>query len=285
MKNLTILCDRFEGCRRASVWHGQALLDLYVEKLDKPDMSGAVVSGKVVRVSSASKAAWIDAGLAEHLYLDKAVGVKAGAWVCAQILSTREEGKAWPARLASLEEVQEKKILQNPPTCLEKAIFGLKSGTKASLVVADKQDVVDEAQHDPKHPLLDRLEEIFPTLLSPQVPLKGDSNLIIEPTRALVAIDINAPQTANASAVNIEAVREVLRQIRLRNLSGIIVIDCLKMKERADAAKLANAATRVAQEDPVTIRIGGLSKFGLLELTRQRTGPSLFELFGAGNTL
>ncbi|HAX90589.1 MAG TPA: ribonuclease E, partial [Rhodospirillaceae bacterium] len=127
------------------------------------------------------------------------------------------------------------------------------------------------------HPQLD---EMIDALLAPVVPLTGGANLIIEPTAALVAIDVNGGASGNPTATNLLAVREVARQIRLRNLGGIIVIDCLKMTSRADASKVVNAFERVAASDPAGIHCYGLNKLGLLEATRTRRGQPLSSVVG-----
>jgi len=125
---------------------------------------------------------------------------------------------------------------------------------------------------EPVHPALD---EIIDELQESAVALPGGGNLVIEPTEALVAIDVNGGEAANPLAVNLQAVREIARRIRLRNMAGIIVIDALKMKNRTDKAKVLNALDKAVANDPAGVQVFGLTKLGLIELTRSRRGPSL----------
>jgi ribonuclease G len=117
-------------------------------------------------------------------------------------------------------------------------------------------------------------------LLRPYVMLPGGGSIILQGTAALTAIDVNKGHAQNAHlAVNIEAAEEIARQIRLRNCGGIIVVDFLKLKSKDDEAKLMRALETAIGEDPCTVQIHGLTKLGLVELTRKRRTPPLAERF------
>lgn len=120
--------------------------------------------------------------------------------------------------------------------------------------------------------VLDQVEE----LLQPYIILKNGGNIIIQETAALIAIDVNrGGDTRSNLAINLEAVGEVGEQLRMRNLSGIIIIDCLKMTKKADRQKLTEALNAIATEDPCTVQVHGFTSLGLAELTRQRRSPTL----------
>ncbi len=122
------------------------------------------------------------------------------------------------------------------------------------------------------------LEGQIAALARPQVALSGGAGLVIEPTEALVAIDVNGGERGNPLAVNLEAATEVARQLRLRNLGGIVVVDFLSMPKRGDGERLLAALAAAVRGDPVQTEVYGLSKLGLVELTRARRGPPLTEL-------
>lgn len=269
-----LTCDRQNGLIRCAVWQGKTLLDLYVDRADAPDMTGAVVTGKIVRVSNGGKVAWIDAGLAEKIFLETKAPVKAGERLTVRIASTIDQGKAWIGALANDAEDCP------PPLPWQRALADHQA---AKIVFAEREDFAlfeksgEEGKaelitREPAHPELD---EIIDALLDPVVSLSGGASLVIEPTQALIAIDVNSGAAGQAASINLQAVREAARQIRLRNLSGIIVIDCLKMKDRADISKVLNAFARVAESDPCKVHLFGMSKLGLLEATRLRRGPPL----------
>lgn len=122
--------------------------------------------------------------------------------------------------------------------------------------------------------VLDQIEDLF----QPYVLMKGGGNIIIQETAALCAIDINrASDTRSNLAINLEALEEISRQIRLRNLGGIIIVDCLKMNDKKSKDKLLNALNDIVISDPCTVQIHGITNLGLVEITRNRRTPPLQE--------
>lgn len=285
MTRAVITCDRSNGLLRAASWSGANLVDLYLDREDKPDQSGAIVKGKIVRVLSGQKAGWADCGLSENIYCETRGLLQAGEAVTLRIQSTLGQGKA-PIGVLLGDDVP----LAPPPQPWERALTDLK-GKPVELRFAGREDY-DLALNSgllpkekivlSKEPVHPDLDERIDALLKPMVSLSGGGHIVIEQTEALVAIDVNAGEgggTANAAAINICAVREAARQVRLRNLSGIIVIDALKMKNRPDISKVLNALTRVVEEDPSGATVFGLTKLGLIEMTRSRRGPPLSFFF------
>ena len=122
------------------------------------------------------------------------------------------------------------------------------------------------------------LEGQIAALRRPQVPLLGGAGLVIERTEALIAIDVNGGERGNPLAVNLEAAGEIARQLRLRNLGGIIVVDFLSMTKRGEGERLLAALTAAVRDDPVQTEVYGISRLGLIEMTRARRGPALTEL-------
>ena len=117
-----------------------------------------------------------------------------------------------------------------------------------------------------------------------RVNLPSGGYLIINPTEALVSIDVNSGRAtqeknieATALATNIEAAQEIARQLRLRDLAGLIVIDFIDMEDRRNDRKVERAMRDAVRRDRARTQIGGISDFGLLEMSRQRLHPSLGE--------
>lgn len=116
------------------------------------------------------------------------------------------------------------------------------------------------------------------TLIRPYVLLPGGGSLVIEPTAALVAIDVNSGADRRSNLeINVEAAREIARQLRLRNLGGIVAVDFLKLKTAKDRVALEKALSAVFDDDPCTVQLHGLTGLGLMELTRARRTPPLQE--------
>lgn len=121
-----------------------------------------------------------------------------------------------------------------------------------------------------------QVEELF----HPYAVLNSGANLIIQETAALCAIDINRGTHKGSNLdINVEAAREIGRQLRLRNLGGIIIVDFLKMKTKREEGILIAAMEDVFSDDPCTTQIHGITALGLMEITRKRRTPALLEYF------
>ena len=128
------------------------------------------------------------------------------------------------------------------------------------------------------------IEEQLTTIHSPEVHMKSGAYIVINPTEALVSIDVNSGRSTKernieetALRTNLESAEEIARQLRLRDLAGLIVIDFIDMEHHRNQVKVERALKDAMQPDRARIQIGRISPFGLLELSRQRLRPSLIE--------
>lgn len=133
-------------------------------------------------------------------------------------------------------------------------------------------------------PLFDRygVEDAIDRALVPKVPLKSGGFLVIEQTEAMVTVDVNTGGFVGNRSLedtvlrtNMEAARTVARQLRLRNLGGIIIVDFIDMTAEADQAQVLTALEQALAPDPARTRVGTMSALGLVEITRKRTRDSL----------
>lgn len=129
-----------------------------------------------------------------------------------------------------------------------------------------------------------RIEEQFSSMHSPTVQLKSGGYIVINTTEALVAIDVNSGRSTRernieetAFKTNLEAAEEIARQLRLRDLAGLVVIDFIDMDENRNARKVERCLKDCLKSDRARIQVGRISSFGLLEMSRQRLRPSLVE--------
>jgi ribonuclease E len=136
------------------------------------------------------------------------------------------------------------------------------------------------------HPIFSRsgIEAQLDKMLQPQVTLKSGGYLIINQTEALVAIDVNSGRSTRehsieetALATNLEAAEEVARQLRLRDLAGLIVIDFIDMEEKRNNRAVEKKLKDCLKNDRARIQVGRISHFGLLEMSRQRIRASVLE--------
>lgn len=122
--------------------------------------------------------------------------------------------------------------------------------------------------------------------LSKRAYLKSGAYLVIEPTEAMTVIDVNSGKSIKGKnaeeqflKINIEAAKEIARQLRLRNISGIVMIDFINMKEETHNQELIKKLAEYVRMDPVRTTVVDMTKLGLVELTRQKGKRALHEVF------
>ncbi|MEM6425746.1 MAG: Rne/Rng family ribonuclease [Cyanobacteria bacterium P01_C01_bin.73] len=143
--------------------------------------------------------------------------------------------------------------------------------------------------HRDRTPILEffRVNAAIREALKPRVDLPSGGYIIIEPTEALTVIDVNSGSfTRSATAretvlwTNYEAAAEIARQLRLRNVAGVIVVDFIDMDSRRDQMQVLEHFSKALSVDKARPQISQLSELGLVELTRKRQGQNIYELFG-----
>lgn len=123
------------------------------------------------------------------------------------------------------------------------------------------------------------VEHQISALHSNRAPLPSGGGIVIEVTEALVSVDVNSGRSAQENNIeetalrtNLEAAAEIGRQLRLRNLGGLVVLDFIDMDQAANRKRVSQAVKDALQDDKARTRVGTISSFGLLELSRQRIG-------------
>ncbi|MEH1929912.1 Rne/Rng family ribonuclease [Nostoc sp.] len=143
--------------------------------------------------------------------------------------------------------------------------------------------------HRDRSPILEyfRITAAIREALKPRVDLPSGGYIIIEPTEALTVIDVNSGSfTRSATAretvlwTNCESATEIARQLRLRNIAGVIVIDFIDMELRRDQLQVLEHFNKALKADKARPQIAQLTELGLVELTRKRQGQNIYELFG-----
>jgi len=126
------------------------------------------------------------------------------------------------------------------------------------------------------------LEEQIASIFRNRVELKSGGSIVISPTEALVAIDVNSGKSTHEKNVeqtafqtNLEAAEEIARQLRLRDLGGLIVIDFIDMREARHRTEVERKLKAEVKLDKARTRVGRISQFGLLEMSRQRIHPTV----------
>jgi ribonuclease E len=165
---------------------------------------------------------------------------------------------------------------------IDDATVAKKVGEFLQIAVPRSKTVVEH--YADREPLFHRfgIEAELERINMRHVPLRSGGSLVIDSTEAMVAIDVNSgrfrtPADAEETAlqINIEAAEEIARQLRLRDLGGLIVCDFIDMRHDRNKRKVENALRDALKNHKERARILRMSAFGLIEMTRQRQGPSL----------
>jgi ribonuclease G len=224
---------------------------------------------------------------------------------------TREDLEADLAELLQRWTELENRIHSTPPVALVHKDVGMVSGIMRDLFTRDvKRVVVDNKAlykeihayikdvqpallpalhlYNEKQPIFDRfgVEEDITRSLDHRVPVKGGGYLFIEQTEAMISIDVNSGRATrkrnledNALKVNLAAVKEICRQLRLRDIGGLVVIDFIDLLKAENREKLNQEMANELKKDRAQWDIAPLSRFGLLEMTRERVRPALIHTF------
>lgn len=307
-----LVVSSLPGEVRAAVLQDEVLDDLLILRAGAAAQAGDLFLARVQRFDKGLDGAFVDLGLARPGLLPRkemtgdvppegtALVVKLlrvpagdkGARVSAKGLPVAPEGLKAPTRLAVGQVVGGQGAAGQGP------LAELVVRRKPQRVVCDDAALLTQVKdvaggagefelHRAAKSLFEAegLEEEVEALLAPRAELPGGGSLLIEPGRTLTAIDVNAGRTdgrggaaAQAKAVNLAAVPEIARQLRLRALSGLIVVDFLTMKAPEDRKAVAAALRQAVAGDPEPCQVFGVSPSGLLEMTRRRGRAPLHEL-------
>jgi ribonuclease E len=164
---------------------------------------------------------------------------------------------------------------------VKQTLLGWNDGQLPQGVVVDR--------HRERQPILEyfRVNAAIREALKPRVDLPSGGYIIIEPTEALTVVDVNSGSFTRSNTsretvlwTNCEAATEIARQLRLRNIAGVIIIDFIDMDYRKDQLQVLEHFNKQLRVDKARPQIAQLSELGLVELTRKRQGQNIYELFG-----
>lgn len=274
--NRLIAVEDWVGETRAAIVEHGVVVELHFDRWSQQGTRafvGETYLARVKKVDGALNAAFLDLGRGEAGFLPfgragRPAEMHEGAEIAVRV--TREAfGEKGPT--LAIADADEKggapRLLETDANLAERL---LRRYPEADVVWADEVDI--------------DISAVVDSALSTHVAIAGGGALIVEPTAALTAIDIDsAGRSVNAGRMlaldlNMAAMSEVARQIRLRGIGGNVVIDCLHLRAQPDRKAVEGALKRALKHDPARIDTQPISRFGLLELVRQRTGPSIAEI-------
>ena len=206
--------------------------------------------------------------------------------------------RIWESASAALEEKNAPAIVYREPNLLERTVRDFLTDDIDEIVVDDpeaakklKADFAEFGCYDTRITLSNRAQPVFErykvaeqvaTVFNRVVQLPSGGYICIDETEALVAVDVNSGKNKNAKdqpenilRTNLEAAEEIARQVRLRNVGGLVVIDFIDMRTQRDRDAVQRAMATYVQPDRAKTRLLPISKFGLMEMTRQREHESV----------
>ena len=206
--------------------------------------------------------------------------------------------KIWESASNALEEKSAPAIVYREPDLLERTVRDFLSDDIDEIVVDNpeaarklKADFAEFGCYDTRITLSNRAQPVFErykvseqvaTVFNRVVQLPSGGYICIDETEALVAIDVNSGKNKNAKdqpenilRTNLEAAEEIARQVRLRNVGGLVVIDFIDMRTQRDREAVQKATAKYVEQDRAKTRLLPISKFGLMEMTRQREHESV----------
>ncbi len=311
----TLLVETTPRAMRIALMAGDRLAELHIDRPARGHRVGDVFVGRVTRVVPGLKAAFVDLGENVEGFLrakeadversGEAISklVQEGAWVAVQIKADAHDDKG-PVLTRRFDDpdgaLASDAMRVDPPRLISRSeplLHGLAGRYPEARVIADTpSDVVPLKQrkhtgeivlHQGVEPLFESagVEDQIERALAERIRLTGGVELLFEPGRTLTAIDVDSAAASekpgDALAINLDCVPVIARQVRLRNLAGLIAIDFLNMKDRDDGATLMKSLSRHLQHDPRETALDGPSRFGLVQIARQRQGPDLAGAMGS----
>lgn len=275
--NRQIIAEENVGETRAAVAENGRIVELYLDRWSEAGrraVEGEIYRGRVRRTEPALNAAFVDLGVGMEGFLPfgksgRPKGLHEGAAIGVRIAREAYAEKGPNLALVEVEPGEAPDCLEPAPILAQRLVKAF--GGDAEAVWADETDYDLEAEFD--------------AALDPLVPVPGGGSLFIEPTRAMVTIDVDADGRKGqsspaqlAATLNVSAAKEAARQARLRGLGGIIAIDFVHMRAQPDRKAVEQALRGAFRRDRAKVDVAPLSQFCIGELARQRRGRSLAEI-------
>jgi Ribonuclease G/E len=296
-------------------WSEDRLVQATSEREGEGGPAGGVHLGRVVKLERTLNAAFVEIGLDRPglLPLRKHDSLSEGDAVAVQVRREAREEKGvrltrFNAKPNLIAGKTPPALLVPPPMLWQTALKTLVPERVDAIhcdrrgdgekIIAAAPELAKKVQHTPRRSweMNDAAaNEEIAAALQEEVPLSSGGNLLIEPVRTLTAIDVNSGDAGarrgtvgleggggiaeTALSVNLAAAREIPIQLALRNIGGVIVIDFIDIEHRGKRDQVVEALREAVIVDPAIDWVGNMSRLGLVELKRRRSGPTLAEMW------
>jgi ribonuclease G len=302
--------DRAELYRWSPGSTGDRLVQATTEREGEGGPAGGVHLGRVVKIERTLNAAFVEIGLDRPglLPLKKHDSLSEGDAVAVQVRREAREEKGvrltrFNAKPNLIADKAPPALLVPPPMLWQTALKTLVPERVDAIhcdrrgdgekIIATAPELAKKVHHTPRRSweMNDAAaNEEIAAALQEEVPLSSGGNLLFEPVRTLCAIDVNSGDASarrgegggideTALSVNLAAAREIPIQLALRNIGGVIVIDFIDLEQRGKRDQVVEALREAVIVDPAIDWVGNMSRLGLVELKRRRSGPTLAEMW------
>lgn len=263
------------GETRVALMEGDLAVELHLERWSERGrraVRGEVYRGRVKSIDASLNGAFVDLGIGPDGFLPfggkgRPEEVHEGAAIGVQVAREAFQDKGPTLTLFEVEPGEAPEVVVPAPPVAERLSMFYDAPVKKA-----KEAGVD-------------LDALFEDALEPEISLPGGGRLVIEPVTALTAIDVDAGSRKSVSGgakmameLNKRAAREAARQIRLRGIGGVVAIDFLPLKKKADQGNLVASIKSAFRNDPAKVDIAPPSRFAIVELARQRLQRPLHEI-------
>lgn len=260
MKHRIVIEDAV-GETRAAVYAGKSIVELYVRRWSDAGQprAGDIFCGRITRTEPKMDAAFVDMGFGPDGFLkftnaQGAPRLTEGRYIHVLVTRDGEAGKGPVLKFAALADGEKTGPVKSQN--LQGFLLARFPGAKVDFAAVN---VIDDA-------------------LDIEVAIPGGGDIAIEGTRALTAIDIDKGYAPSGFDVSIASCAVIAREIRLRGLGGLFVIDFPNLRQVKQREKLYAAMQAVFADDPNTVKIAPVSRFGTIEMTRAKTHASLHDV-------
>jgi len=295
-------------------WIDDRLVQAWRDAPGATSRQGAIYLGRIVKIEQSLNAAFVEIGIERPglLPLKKQNALTEGETVIVQVKRDAREdkgvrlslslattvdvlplkaGKTAPCCLVPAPETWQSLLLSLAPQAVDAVICARRIDAERIATWCRQQapELAGRVRHEPLRdwvPSRGEAIEAVAEALDEEVDLPGGGQLLIEPVRTLTAIDVNSAGATGRSgieqtalSVNLDAAREIPRQLALRNLGGVVVIDFIDIQNRNKRDQVIEALREAVGLDPAIDWVGNMSRLGLVELLRKRSGPTLAEMW------
>src|SRR5256714_1260200 len=311
MKRMLFNATQSEELRVAIV-DGQKLIDLDIESASKEQRKSNIYKAVITRIEPSLEACFVDYGTDRHGFLPFKEISRHSLKMAAGARPDAEDGEElqwdrnylmqlWQAIEDAAKLPAGAYLIYQESSLVIRAIRDYFHPDIGEILI-DTEPIYEQAQQFMSHvmpgnvsrvklykddvPLFSRfqIEHQIETAYARQVPLPSGGAIVIDHTEALVSVDVNSARATKGSDIettafetNLEAAEEIARQLRLRDLGGLIVIDFIDMESAKNQREVENRLRDALKYDRARVQLGKISRFGLMELSRQRLRPALAE--------